>query len=198
MKSTLIALTAVASLMALPVLAEEGRPVAGTYNFDPDHSSARFEYSHMGFSESHGVVRGITGKITLDPAEPAKSTVEASFPISNILTVSPQLDEHLRGKDLFNSADGSSMVTFKSTKVEPKDGDEAKVTGDLTMNGVTKEVVLEVDLKKAGANPMSGKPAVGFDAETEIKRSDFNLGIFVPAVSDEVKIEISVEGAKAD
>ncbi len=198
MKTTLIALTATASLLAGAAFADDAAPVAGTYNFDPDHSAAVFKYKHMGFSTSTGLVRGITGKIALDPADPAKSTVEASFPISQILTVSAQLDEHMRGKDLFNSADGTQMVTFKSTKVEPSDDDEAKVTGDLTLNGVTKEVVLDVDLTKAGANPMSGKPAVGFDAETKIKRSDFNLGLFAPAVDDEVEIEISVEAAKAD
>ncbi|WP_312524979.1 YceI family protein [Paracoccus sp. (in: a-proteobacteria)] len=198
MKSTLIALTTAAGLLAMPAFAEDVAPAAGTYNFDPDHSAAVFHYKHMGFSTSTGIARGITGTIVLDPAEPAKSTVEASFPISNILTVSAQLDEHMRGKDLFNSPDGSQMVTFKSTKVEVDDEDEAKITGDLTLNGVTKEVVLDVDLTKAGTNPMSGKPAVGFDAETKIKRSDFNLGIFAPAVDDEVKIDISVEAAKAD
>lgn len=197
MKTTLIALTA-ATLLAAPVFAQDAAPVAGTYNFDPDHSAAAFHYKHMGFSTSTGIARGLTGTITLDPADPSKSSVEASFPVSNILTVSAQLDEHLRGKDLFNSPDGSQMVTFKSTKVEPKGDNEANVTGDLTLNGVTKEVVLEVDLNKAGQNPMSGKPAVGFDAETTIKRSDFNLGIFAPAVDDDVKIDISVEAAKAD
>ena len=215
MKTTLIARTA-ASLFAAPVFAQETAPaaapaaatatapaaaeapIAGTYNFDPDHSSAAFHYKHMGFSTSMGLARGITGTIVLDPADPAKSTVEASFPISHILTVSAQLDQHMMGKDLFNSPDGSQMVTFKSTKVEPKGDDEAMVTGDLTLNGVTKEVVLEVELNKAGANPMSGKPAVGFDAETTIKRSDFNLGLFAPAVEDEVEIDLSIEAAKAE
>ena len=73
-----------------------------------------------------------------------------------------------------------------------------RVTGDLTLNGVTKSVVLEVDLKQIAAHPMSGKEVAGFDAETEIKRSEFNLAKFAPAVSDEVEINITVEAVKAE
>ena len=76
------------------------------------------------------------------------------------------------------------------------DGDEARVTGDLTLNGVTKEVVLDVELNKAGNHPMGNVPTVGFSAETKLNRSDFNLGAFAPAISDEVEIEISVEASQ--
>ncbi len=197
MKPTLIALMMTAAgLVAAPAFADGEKPAAGTYVFDPDHSAAAFEYVHMGFSDSFGLVRGITGQVTLDPEDPSKSSVEASFPISSLLSVAATLDGHMRGKDMFDNEDGSEVVTFKSKQVTLKDDDEADVLGDLTLNGVTKEVTLEVDLKKAGMHPMLNKPTVGFVAETEIKRSDFGLGLYAPAVSDEVEIKISVEASQ--
>ena len=179
--------------------APEATPVGqigGTYVFDPEHSQIVFSYDHMGFSTSHGFVNGVTGQVTLDEENPANSTVEAQFPLSALRTVTPALDEHLFSDDFFKGAASDTLVTFRSTSVAPKDDDEAEVTGDLTLNGVTKPVTLDVDLNKAAANPMSGKPAVGFEIEGTIRRSDFNLGAFVPAVSDEVKLEIAVEAAK--
>lgn len=171
----------------------------GTYGFDPDHSAITFEYNHMGFSTSPGLIRGVVGVITLDAENPDNSSVEASFPISQILTVAADLDKHMLGEDMFNSPDASQMVMFKSTKVDVDDDkDEAKVTGDLTLNGVTKSVVLDVELEKAGIHPMTNKPTLGFEAETEILRSDFNLGLFAPAVSDKVKIELFIEAGLTD
>ena len=109
----------------------------------------------------------------------------------------PDFDAELAGPSWLDAAK-FPKITFKSTKVEPNGDKEAKVTGDLTLNGVTKEVVLDVDLNQMAAHPMTGKEAVGFDAETEIKRTDFNLGQFAPAVEDEVEINISVEAIKAE
>ncbi|MDF3605900.1 YceI family protein [Paracoccus sp. DMF-8] len=199
MKTNLLALVSAGALVASLSVATAQDIAAGTYNFDPAHSSIAFEYDHLGFSTSHGLVRGVTGAVTLDPANPANSSVEASFPMSNLVSVAAEMDGHLRGENFFNSPDGSSLITFKSTAVEiDDDGDEAKVTGDLTLNGVTKSVVLDVDLEKAGPHPMTNKPTVGFDAETKILRSEFNLGQFAPAVGDEVEINISVEAVLAE
>lgn len=196
-KTTLAALAA-GAMMVSTAFAQDTVP-SGVYGFDPDHSSILFEYDHMGFSKSPGLIREVTGSITLDAENPDNSSVEASFPISKIVTVAAGLDKHMLGADLFNSADASQMVTFKSTKVQVDDDkDEAKVTGDLTLNGVTKSVVLDVDLEKAGVHPMTNKPTLGFEAETEILRSDFNLGLFAPAVSDKVKIEMAIEAGLTD
>lgn len=170
--------------------------IGGTYSFDPEHSQIVFSYDHMGFSTSHGFVNGVTGSVTLDKGDPSKSTVEASFPLGSLRTVTQSLDTHIMGDDFFKGAAPDTAVTFKSTSVQMDDDDEAKVTGDLTLNGVTRPVTLDVELKKAGAHPMTGKPAVGFDIETKIKRSDFNLGAFAPAVSDDVEIDIAVEASK--
>lgn len=189
-----------ASAAAAPAAGAAAAPadpeIGGTYTFDPEHSQIVFSYDHMGFSKSHGFVNGVTGSVTLDKADPSKSTVEASFPLGSLRTIAASLDTHIMGDDFLKGAAADTAVTFKSTSVKIEGDDEAKVTGDLTLNGVTKPVTLDVELKKAGAHPMTGKPAVGFDIETRIKRSDFNLGAFAPAVSDEVEIDIAVEASK--
>lgn len=173
------------------------KPSAGSYTFDPQHSQIVFDYNHMGFSTSHGFVNGVEGKITLDPANPGGSTVEASFPLSSLHTIDAELDKHIMGPDFFNVTGDPPVVTFKSTSVEvDDDDDEARITGDLTLNGVTKPVVLEVEFEGAGLDPMTQVETVGFSAEAKIRRSDFNLGAFAPAVEDEVEIEINVEAKK--
>lgn len=191
-------------LLAAPAVAQTAAPetaapasdISGTYAFDPSHSQVVFSYDHLGFSTSYGMINGVTGSVTLDAANPAGSSVEASFPLSSVKTVDAALDEHMYGEQLFNGAAPETVVTFRSTRVEPENDTEAKVTGELTLNGVTREVTLDVDLQKAGEHPMAKKPAVGLVAEGEIKRSDFNLGMFAPAVSDEVEIRIAVEAVK--
>lgn len=189
MKALVAPLSLMAAFAATAAVAE---PVV--YDFDPSHSQIVFEYEHLGFSTSTGVINGVTGKVTLDAENPANSSVEATFDLANMVTVAPDLDKHLRTADFFGE---NTTGTFKSTSVVQDDDDEAKVTGDLTINGVTKPVTLEVDLKKKAQHPMSGKEAVGFDAETDIKRSDFNLGAMVPAVGDELEVKISVEASAA-
>ncbi|MBA4492083.1 polyisoprenoid-binding protein [Paracoccus sp. S1E-3] len=171
-------------------------PDAGAYAFDPAHSQAVFTYDHMGFSTSRGFVNGIEGTITLDPADPAKSSVEASFPLSALQTLDAGLDKLVMGPDFFNVTGDAPLVTFKSTSVEPDGDDEARVTGDLTLNGITRPVVLEVEFNGAGLDPITQVPTIGFSIEAELKRSDFNLGGFSPAVEDEVEIDIEIEAKK--
>ncbi|UXU73742.1 MULTISPECIES: YceI family protein [unclassified Paracoccus (in: a-proteobacteria)] len=168
-----------------------------TYEFDPDHSQAVFRYNHMGFSTSTGFVAGITGRLVIDPEAPENATVEATIPLSGLRTLSPELDKHLFGPDFFDTDPAQAVAEFRSTRVEPDGGDEARVTGELTLNGVTRTVVLEVDLNKRGPHPMTKKEAIGFDAEARIRRTEFNLGKFAPAVGDEIEIDISVEAIKA-
>lgn len=192
--------TAAPASPAVPVVTKPGddrvMPAAGSYVFDPAHSQIVFSYDHMGFSTSHGFVNGVEGRIELDPANLAAATVEASFPLSALHTIDAALDEHLRSADFFNLTDEDPVITFKSTSVQLDDDNEALVTGDLTLNGVTKPVTLEVEFEGAGLDPMTQIPTIGFTAEADLKRSDFNLDAFAPAVSDEVELEISVEAKK--
>jgi polyisoprenoid-binding protein YceI len=168
-----------------------------TYQFDPDHSQAVFEYTHMGFSTSTGIINGLTGKVVLDADKPAESSVEATVPLSGLHSVSSELDGHLFGEKFFNTDKATAVATFKSTKVELDGEKKAKVTGDLTIKGITKPVVLDVTLNKAGEHPMKKVPAIGFDATATVKRSDFGVGAYAPMVSDEVALKITTE-ATAD
>ena len=126
----------------------------------------------------------------------AKSSVEVTLPLANLDTHVSALDEHLKKPD-FLDADKFSTVTFKSTKVQAEGAGKYKVTGDLTVHGVTKPVVLDAKLNKSGEHPMLKVQAIGFDATATIKRSDFGVGAYVPNVSDEIKIRITTEGAVA-
>ena len=108
----------------------------------------------------------------------------------------PRLLTHLRSADLFDLA-AFPHITFRSTQVESTGADTLRITGDLTIRGVTKPVVLDATLNGAGKHPMSGRPAIGFDATTTVKRSDFGLDYAVPAVSDEIAIRITTEGVAA-
>lgn len=186
----------VAAIVLLGATSTIAAPV--TYEFDPSHSQVVFEYSHMGFSNSTGIINGVTGTLVLDAEDPAAATVEANIPLSSLTSIWHELDQHLFSADFLNTDPAGAVATFKSTKVEPAGDDEATVTGDLTLNGVTREVVLEVDLNQIAAHPMNGKETAGFDGETAIKRSEYNLGKFAPAVGDDVDIDISIEAIKAE
>lgn len=187
---SLIAAAAIATA-PLAALAE-----AATYTLDPSHSQALFSYTHMGFSTTWGMFSGFEGTIAFDEGNPAASSVEVSIPTSALITGWDARTQHFLGGDFFNAA-SNDMVKFKSTGIEVTGERTAKITGDLTINGVTQPVVLDTVMNKAGDHPMKGTPFVGFSATTSIKRSDFNMGKFAPAVSDEVELEISIEAEGA-
>lgn len=170
--------------------AAQAAPV--TYKLDPTHTMVLFSWNHFGFSNPTANLGISAGTLVYDEANPAKSSVEVTLPLANLDTHVSALDEHLKKPDFFDAAK-YPVVTFKSTRVEPLGGNKFKVTGDLTVHGVTKPVVLDATLNKAGMQPMLKVPAVGFDATGTIKRSDFGVGAYVPNVSDEVQIRITTE-----
>lgn len=104
-------------------------------------------------------------------------------------------EDHFMTEDFFGATEGD-LITFTSTGIEVTGENTAKITGDLTMNGVTKSVVLDAKLNKVDTHPMANKPWAGFDATTTLVRSEFDLGQFAPFVSDEVQVQISVEAQK--
>lgn len=167
------------------------------YVLDSSHSQVVFNYNHLGFSTTWGMFSGFEGEIMFDQDAPANSSVSVSMPLSSMLTGWQARFDHFMSKDFFG-AEGDELVTFKSTKIEVTGETTAKITGDLTLNGVTKSVVLDATLNQAGDHPMAGKPWAGFDATTTLVRNDFGLGKFAPYVSDEVALQISVEAMKAD
>ena len=168
------------------------------YVLDASHSQVIFSYDHLGYSTTYGMFSGFEGEIMFDEADPANSSVTVSMPVRSMFTGWEGRFEHFMGDDFFGAAEGD-MITFTSTGIEVTGDGTAAITGDLTMNGVTKSVVLDAELNKMDGHPMKdGQPWAGFDATTTLVRSDFNLGYAAPAVSDEVNVMISIEAGKAE
>jgi polyisoprenoid-binding protein YceI len=170
-----------------------------TYKLDPGHTNVLFSWNHFGFSNPTANLGLSEGTLVFDEKNPAKSSVEVTLPLANLDTHVTKLDEHLKKPDFFD-ADKYPTATFKSTKVQAVGGNKYKVTGDLTVHGVTKPVVLDATLNKSGVHPMMKVQTVGFDATALVKRSDFGMGAYVPNVSDDIKIRITTEASvpKAD
>jgi polyisoprenoid-binding protein YceI len=167
------------------------------YTVDAGHSQVVFSYQHLGFSTTSGMFSGIKGTINFDEAKPEASTVTVEFPISSLQTGDEGRNKHFQSADFFGGEGKSPNVTFTSTAIKVTGEKTAQITGDLTLNGVTKPVVLDAVLNQQGQHPMENKPWIGFNATTTVKRTDFNLGMFAPAVSDEVAVQISVEASGA-
>ncbi|MBK5926816.1 YceI family protein [Rhodobaculum claviforme] len=188
-----------ASTLALAAAGAIGAAQAETttWALDASHSQIVFSYDHLGFSTTYGMFSGFDGEITFDSADPANSSVTVSFPVTTMLTGWEERFEHFMGDDFFNAAENET-VTFTSTAIEVTGEETALITGDLTMNGVTQEVVLDASLNAMAEHPMANRPWAGFDATTTLLRSDFGLGAFAPFVSDEVAVMISIEAMQAD
>lgn len=169
---------------------------ADKYEFDGNHTNVVFSWTHFGLSNPSARFAKVEGEVLLDTADLTKSSVNVTIPVDSLRTDVPKFDEHLRSSDFFDLAKFPT-ASFKSTKVEKAGDSKLKVTGDLTIHGVTKSTVLDVTVNKIGDHPMAKKPAAGFDAVTIVKRSDFGMGNYVPNVSDEVKIHITTETLKA-
>lgn len=165
-----------------------------TYNMDPGHTYVLFSWNHFGFSNPTANLGLGQGTLVFDDKDPSKSSVDVTLPLANLDTHVSKLDEHLKKPD-FLDADKYPTITFKSTKVQAVGGNKYKVTGDLTVHGVTKPVVLDATLNKSGEHPMMKVPTVGFDAVATLKRSDFGVGAYVPNVSDEIKVRITTEAS---
>jgi polyisoprenoid-binding protein YceI len=170
---------------------------ATTYTLEPDYTQGVFRWDHLGFSSPAAQFAQGEGTLEFDRADPGKSSVKVTIPLSSLNTGVPALDDHFRSKDFVETAKFPT-ATFQSTSVEKgAAADQLKVTGDLSLHGVTKPVTLEVTVVKIGANPRTQLPTVGFDATTTIKRSDFGLGKYVPQVSDEIRMHITSQAVEA-
>ena len=183
-------------LATLIAAASFSAQAADKYDIDPTHTQVQFTYNHMGFSNITGRFDEVKGDFLFDVADPTKSSVNITIPVASISTGVDKLDEHLLKADFFDATQFPT-ATFKSTGVTAAGEGKLAVAGDLTIHGVTRPVVLDVTINGTGEHPMRKVPAAGFDARTQIKRSDFGVGAYVPAVGDEVTIAITVEATKA-
>jgi polyisoprenoid-binding protein YceI len=138
-----------------------------------------------------------TGALEFDEADPTKSAIKVTIPLSSLNTNVPELDEHIRSADFFDAAKFPT-ATFVSTKVEKGDApNQLSVTGDLTLHGVTKPVTFAVTIVRIGVNPRSNLPTIGLDATTTLKRSDFGLAKFVPQVSDAIPMHVIAQAVES-
>lgn len=173
----------------VPGKPDPARVTGGTYAIDPGHTQVFFQYNHMGFSNNMGLIPASGGSLTLDPKAPEKAQVTVTFAVADLRTGIPKLDEHLMKADFFDAAKFPT-ATFTSTSVKAN-GTTAQITGKLTMKGITKDVTLNARFVGAGLNSFMKKDTIGFDAEAQIKRSDFGLGYGVPMVGDDLALKIT-------
>lgn len=166
------------------------------YKIDPTHTATVFSWNHFGFSTPSANFTNIQGVIKVDNEKPANSSVEVTIPLSSVNTNVAALDKELQEEAWFNAAKYPN-ITFKSTKVETKDKKHFKITGNLTVKGVTKPVVLNAILNKQGEHPMAKVPAIGFNATTSFDRSAFGIGNYVPNVGDKITVNITTEATAA-
>lgn len=188
-----------AQMAEKPGARDAARVTGGTYAVDHEHTLVRWRVDHLGVTPYLGLFGQITGSLTLDPKNPAAAKVDVTIPIAKVTTASAGLTAHLLrapekagGKpDFFgpNPAD----ARFVSTAVVPDTAaGTARITGNLTVNGVTKPVTLDASFYGAAKMPkeMGGEEMIGFEARTTIKRSDFGIDMGIPMVSDAVDLEI--------
>jgi polyisoprenoid-binding protein YceI len=197
MKRLALSLLLLASLPAFALDKPAGAAAAPAaaaqkYDIDKAHTFVTFSWDHFGFSKPSARLEKIDGSLTLDKNDITKSSVTVTMPLEGLHTGVQKLDEHLKSADFFDAAKYPD-ITFKSTKVEKVGTDGLKVTGDLTVHGVTKPVVLNGKINKIGDNPMMKVASAGFDADTVLKRSDFGVSLYVPNVSDEIPVHITLD-----
>ncbi|HWT52429.1 MAG TPA: YceI family protein [Caulobacter sp.] len=182
-------LAAVIASAALSATAAPAFAVEVAYGLDPAHTETTFTIDRFGFTSVIGVFAKSEGTIWLDEAAPEKSRVEATVTVDSLLTANPTRDEHLKGERWLNAAKNPTM-TFKSTKVEKTGAATAKVTGDMTIMGVTQPVVLDVKLNKIGTAPNNQKKQAGFTITGQISRKAFGSAGAAGMIGDAVNIRI--------
>jgi polyisoprenoid-binding protein YceI len=185
---TQLAAMFITAAFALPAAA------ADSYSVDPSHTYPNFEINHLGFSTMHGRFGTTTGKIVLDPAAKGGS-IDITIDATSIDTGHAKRDTHLKSDEFFNVGKFPSL-TYKAIKLKFNGDKLAGADGELTLLGVTKPVSLAVTAFNCGPHPMNKKQMCGANATATIKRSEFGLSAYVPAVGDEVKISIEVEAVK--
>ena len=162
-------------------------------NIDPKHSSAEFAVRHLGISTVRGDFQKVSGKVSYDAADVSKSSIEATIDATTVNTRIESRDKDLRSANFFDVVK-YPVITFKSKRIEAAGSGKLKVTGDLTMHGVTKEVVMDVDGPTPPVkDPSSGVSRMGAAATARINRRDFGVNGATATVADEVQITLDVE-----
>ncbi|WP_299391220.1 YceI family protein [Pelagibius sp.] len=184
-----------AALLALPLAfaSVQGAQAAQTYTLDSAHADVIFLVDHLGYSATVGRIGDVQGSITFDEAAVENSAVEIVMQAASLDTNHTKRDEHLRSAEFFN-VEQFPTITFTSTGIAKTGDNTGTLTGDLTLLGVTKPVTLDVTFNLKSPHPIyEGKETVGFSARGSLKRTDFGMAAYAPAVGDEVELIIEVE-----
>lgn len=173
----------------------ESQSAAKTYQIDAVHSSVLFRAKHLGVSYNYGRFNEFSGSIMMDETDVPKSKVEFEVKTASIDTANEKRDQHLRSPDFFN-AKQFPVITFKSTKVSAKAGQEnmLEVTGDFELHGVKKSITVDVEITGKGKHPQAGE-LIGFETMFGIKRSEYDMTYGMQGVSDDIRITVSIEAA---
>ncbi len=181
-----LALT-LAALTAAPAFAA---PV--TYQLDPTHTDVLFTWNHNGYSFPTGRAAVGSGTLVFDEAKPQDAKLEVTLPLGDVETHVPKLNEVIKSEKLFDVAKYPE-ASFRSTSVKAAGKGHYKISGELTLHGVTKPVVLDATLNKAGEHPSKKVPIIGFNATATVRRSDFGVSGFLPNIADDVQLRITTE-----
>lgn len=167
------------------------------YTVDKEHTRAVFFVNHLGFSNMPGIFKKVTGDFSFDPEKVEDSTINIIIDVASIDIFHTLLNEKLLEKDYFNVTE-HPKITFKSTKIEKTSDNTGLVTGDLTLLGVTKPIILDVTFNHGAFNQYAGRYTVGFSGHSKLKRSDFGMTTLLPYVSDEIELRIEMEGHRIE
>jgi polyisoprenoid-binding protein YceI len=166
-----------------------------TWQIDPAHTAAQFAVRHMGISTVRGAFTKTSGTVQYDPADPSKTSIDVTIDAASVNTRVEMRDNDLRGPNFF-AVEKYPTITFKSRHAEPAGKGKLKVTGDLTMHGVTREVVLDVEGPSGPAKDPRGNTHMGASATTTISRKDFGVSGYPGMIGDDIQITIDVELTK--
>ena len=190
--------------LALGLGAGTAAQAANTYTFDKGHTKILFFWNHLGLSNQSARFDDFDGQLVFDPEKPETSKIDVTIKTASVDSDVPALDDHLKSADFFN-AEKHPEITFVSKAVRKTGTDTGQVDGDLTINGMTKPVTLDVTFNFMGEHPLSafnenykGAQYVAFSARTRVLRSDFNVGLYAPLTSDTVDIMIETELRKVE
>lgn len=165
---------------------------AGDYRLDPAHSKITWSVDHFGFSTYVGQFSKVEGTLSVDPKKAADARLDVTIDANSVGTLNPALDAHLKTADFLDTANFPT-ATFKATSIKLTGKRTADITGDLTLRGVTKPVTVKATFNQAGVNPVDKTYSLGFAGKATIKRTDFGVSAYAPALGDTVTLELEAE-----
>jgi polyisoprenoid-binding protein YceI len=165
---------------------------AGDYRIDPGHSKITWSVDHFGFSTYVGQFSKVEGTLSIDPKAVTASKLDVTVDANSVGTLNPALDAHLKAADFLDTAKFPT-ATFKATAIKLTGQRTADITGDLTLHGVTRPVTVAATFNQAGVNPVDKTYSLGFAGKARIKRTDFGVSAYAPALGDEVILELEAE-----